>query len=1186
MQKDAAKKLIQDTFEGAFDKEKFKKFIKELLNHLEEAPFTCKGGYIYRDFQDSVKSLERIGKYEDSDGKKIDVLIVNLLKSSSLERARSKQRNFVAKYLKGSRGNELKDGALVAFVSPDKSDWRFSFVKMEYRFDTTKKGQPKVMEDFTPARRYSFLVGEHERSHTAQSKLLPILENTENDPTFAEIEEAFSIEKVTKEFFENYRSLYHEVKDELDKLVNEDISIKEDFEEKGVDTIDFSKKLLGQVVFLYFLQKKGWFGVARNEAWGTGPKNFLRLLFARNMSSYENFFNDILEPLFYEALAVERQSDYYSPFKCKIPFLNGGLFDPLNDYDWVHTDILIPNELFSNEKKTKQGDVGTGILDVFDRFNFTVKEDEPLEKEVAVDPEMLGKVFENLLEVKDRKSKGTYYTPREIVHYMCQESLINYLAAGVEGQVEREDIETLIKHGETALENDAMVAERGEEKGRYKYKLPKSLREHNELIDRKLADIKVCDPAVGSGAFLVGMMSEIVKTRSVLARLNNPDKEPNIYDFKRDAIQDSLHGVDIDLGAVEIAKLRLWLSLIVDEEDYKHIKPLPNLDYKIMQGNSLLEEYEGIKLIDERFFQKQDETISFRDRLTAELKILQYEYIHEPGRDKLPAYRRKEIEGRTKEIQKQLNALDKPKVNGQDPFDIFGKTEAQSKAEKLLKLHEEFFHAHHKSDKDRLKKQIDQLTWDLIETTLKQEGKQEKLEDVKRFQRTNTRPFFLWKLNFADVFRNNQGFDIVIANPPYIEHKKLKSVSKYLKHFCTYTGTSDLYVYFYEQGMSILRSQGTLVYISSNKFIRTSYGRELRKLISEYHLSHLIDFTYIRVFEALVASCILIIQKESCHEDVFVSFPNGSVLKYSNLSDYFEKNHIQVPKKNLGAEIWQLSSPEHLELKDKLDKESITIFKSTGIKIFRGVTTGCNEAFVINEDIRNDILSSDLLNSEIIKPLIQGRDIKKWFYVRNPKYIIFTRRGIDIKKYPTIKKYLNRFKQNLTPGKGRKLGDYAWYEIQDNTAYFSEFENEKIIWGLTADKWAFAYDDSGSYLPSNGYILTSSVLSIKYLLALLNSKLLRYYFNYIGIMTAGGAFTLKRETIRELPIKEISDQEESQIINLVDSILKITRSEDYINNSAQQTKVKKYEDLIDQLVYKLYGLTPEEIKIVEGANNG
>jgi hypothetical protein len=340
------------------------------------------------------------------------------------------QRNFVAWYLNGSRGGVLKDAALVAFVSPTEQDWRFSFVKMEYKLAETLKGI-KAKEEFTPARRYSFLVGKNETSHTAQARLVPILLDDEHNPTLKQLEEAFGIEKVTKEFFEKYRELFLKLKESLDEIVKRDQKVKADFEAKKVETVDFAKKLLGQIVFLYFLQKKGWFGVKRGQPWGSGSKHFLRELFEKKHSDYKNFFNEILEPLFYEALRLERPGDYYSRFDCRIPFLNGGLFDPINNYDWVDTDILLPNELFSNNEKTKQGDTGTGILDIFDRYNFTVKEDEPLEKEVAIDPEMLGKVFENLLEVKDRKSKGTYYTPREIVHYMCQQSLINYLDTAV-----------------------------------------------------------------------------------------------------------------------------------------------------------------------------------------------------------------------------------------------------------------------------------------------------------------------------------------------------------------------------------------------------------------------------------------------------------------------------------------------------------------------------------------------------------------------------------------------------------------------------------------------------------------------------------------------------------------------------------------------------------------------------------
>lgn len=449
MDKQQARNLIKDTFEQPFDKARFVLFIKNLLNRCEDAPFTYKGQFIPDAYKPCISALERIGKFSDGEHA-IDILIVELKKQTSLERARTMQRNFVAKYLNGSRGGELKDAALVAFVAPDESDWRFSLVKMDYRFEETPKGKTKVKEEFTPARRWSFLVGSNEKSHTAQSRLVNLLADDERSPNLAELEEAFNIETVTREFFLRYRDLFIRTKEALDGVVRSDSKIKTDFEAKSVNTVDFAKKLLGQIVFLYFLQKKGWFGVGRDAPWGTGSKQFLRELFEGRHGSYTNFFDDILEPLFYDALRTDHSHDdhYYSRFKCKIPFLNGGLFDPINGYDWVRTEINLPNSLFSNKDRTKEEDIGSGILDVFDRYNFTVKEDEPLEKEVAIDPELLGKTYEKFNairpdnfeeykkaltsgkkgdESKFNKQFGVYYTPREIVHYMCQQSLINYL---------------------------------------------------------------------------------------------------------------------------------------------------------------------------------------------------------------------------------------------------------------------------------------------------------------------------------------------------------------------------------------------------------------------------------------------------------------------------------------------------------------------------------------------------------------------------------------------------------------------------------------------------------------------------------------------------------------------------------------------------------------------------------------
>ncbi len=542
-------------------------------------------------------------------------MIVYLKNKTSLERARTFQRNLIAWYLKGSRGGKLKDAALVAFISPDAEDWRFSLVKMEYKFVETPTGKIKVKEEFTPAKRFSFLVGKNEKSHTAQSRFLPLLES-ERLPKLEDLEEAFNVEVVTEEFFRKYRDLFIRTKLTLDRIVQDNPRVRVEFERKNINTVDFAKKLLGQITFLYFLQKKGWFGVERGKPWGTGPKDFIRRLFNREYGDYENFYNDVLEPLFYEALRTDRSADdhYYSRFNCKIPFLNGGLFDPINNFDWVDVDILLPNELFSNNNKTKEGDIGDGILDVFDRYNFTVNEEEPLEKEVALDPELLGKIYEKLNairpdnfdeyvkvlksgkkgeETKFNKEYGVYYTPREIVHYMCQESLINYLETELAGKVKKEEIEEFVRYADLFLEHERTACEkrerieRGEQKEtKYEHKIPESIIQNAELIDKLLADIRVCDPAVGSGAFLVGMMHEIVKLRQLLSVYLGRDI--NTYDLKRHCIENSLYGVDIDPGAVEICKLRFWLSLIVDEEDFHNIKPLPNLDYKVVCGDSLL----------------------------------------------------------------------------------------------------------------------------------------------------------------------------------------------------------------------------------------------------------------------------------------------------------------------------------------------------------------------------------------------------------------------------------------------------------------------------------------------------------------------------------------------------------------------------------------------------------------------
>jgi len=465
MEKSRARDIIEATFESKFDKNKFIIFITQLLKDVEGESFIHKGAYLSEAYKDYIKTFERIGKF-NTDNKEIDVLIVELKDAKYLERARSIQRNFIASYLNGSRGGKQKDAALVAFYATGANDWRFSFVKMDYNIKVSDNNI-KIEKEFSSAKRFSFLVGENEKIHTAESRFLPLI-ISDNKPSFADIEKAFDVEVVSDEFFKKYRDLFIKLKIELDNLYQNDEKINKEFKAKNITTVDFAKKLLGQIIFLYFLQKKGWFGVDKNEPWGSGPKNFIRKLFNKDYISYNNFYNEILEPLFYEALRTDRACNdhFYDKLKCKIPFLNGGLFDPINSYDWVNTEIKIPNEIFSNNDKTKEGD---GILDIFDRYNFTVNEEEPLEKEVALDPELLGKIYEKLNAIRDdnfdeyltalksgkageetkfNKEYGVYYTPREIVHYICQESLINYLYTNLNGKVPKDDIDFLVKNVE------------------------------------------------------------------------------------------------------------------------------------------------------------------------------------------------------------------------------------------------------------------------------------------------------------------------------------------------------------------------------------------------------------------------------------------------------------------------------------------------------------------------------------------------------------------------------------------------------------------------------------------------------------------------------------------------------------------------------------------------------------------
>ncbi|OGB89441.1 hypothetical protein A2625_00465 [candidate division WOR-1 bacterium RIFCSPHIGHO2_01_FULL_53_15] len=655
--------------------------------------------------------------------------------------------------------------AIAAFTSRKSENYRLSLVTI----DINLKGR-KTIKEYSNPRRYSFYLGPDAKIHTPYDYLI----KKKRVKSLDDLIDRFDVELVTKEFFQKYKELYEKAR----KHLGSDRGFGIFASRNNIDIDTFAKKLLGQIVFLYFIQRKGWLGAAKGAPISSGNKNYIRSLFNKARKESKHFFNDYLESLFYDALnkKPEKPGSFYRDyFECQIPFLNGGLFEPIENYNWKEAVLNIPDSLFSNSS-------GSGILDVFDLFNFTVYEDDPIDKEVSIDPEMLGKVFENLLPENLRKGKGTYYTPREIVHYMCQESLINYLAE--KSEINAEEIRGFIK--KSKISNDETT------------ETPAHIAKKAKMLDDFLVEIKVVDPAVGSGAFLVGMLHEIANFRIGLNSIIK--KRRSEYELKKQSIINSLYGVDIDPGAVEIAKLRLWLSLVVDYA-LDDIDPLPNLDFKIMQGNSLIE------LLSPSLLAKT--TDSSRNHLIDELNKIKADY------SLLTDHLEK------KEAREQINRLVRAIAN----YDI--DKERKKIWDQLM------------SKKAQTKLFIDTAeTIPLSETEDKETKRLSKqLHELDKVQRVSPTEHFEWHINFNEVFEKG-GFDVVIANPPYNELRDLGlneqnnyKKSAYIKY--ALGGRINMFQFFYPLAVTIAMKNGIVTLITQNSILAENSALNNRRFIIE-----------------------------------------------------------------------------------------------------------------------------------------------------------------------------------------------------------------------------------------------------------------------------------------------------------------------------------------------------------------
>jgi hypothetical protein len=1153
-----AQDLINDVLQHKFNREKFSHLIRNLLNDFEARDKHYSGNFIPDPYREHINQYWRVGKYISPTNDEMDILIVEVKSLSKLNSARTTLRNFAIKCLSTFE----KDYSLIAFYAKDDGgeDWRFSYIKREYTTRLNDLGKVKTKTDLTPARRYSFLVGEHENSYTARKQLLPLL--TDNiKPTLAAIEQAFSIEKVTNEFFQQYKELYIKLSEHL---ATQALFMTGTEEENRLKVARFAKKLLGQIVFLYFLQKKGWLGVEKNSAWGTGHKRFLSNRFEQISEQNQNYYRDFLQFLFYQALAQQHGADsWYAQFNCKIPFLNGGLFEA--DYDWKNQSLNIPNALFRNTDTNKAGDIGIGILDVFDRYNFTIKEDEPLEKEVAVDPEMLGKVFENMLDITERKSKGAFYTPREIVHYMCQESLIHYLQDAVP-EIEKADIAAFIRNGLMVFENDKRVVNEGKETKGYTFQTPESIRLNAEQLDNQLAQLKICDPAIGSGAFPVGLLHEVVNAR-LLLQLFTPKKH-TAYSLKLHCIQQSIYGVDLDASAVDISRLRLWLSLIVDydKDDANEIKALPNLDYKIMQGNSLVENFNGIKLFNDDYINHGDDTETEIKNIKQRQSIINAEfsalYKNKSLTDSEKAQKKIQIENETKNITKLLKTLQYPSTDNttlQEGVFNFHSEEKQ-KVEQLYKLHDEFFNCT-PAKKQTIRQQISELEWELIEATLKERRDTQVLEQIKVLREKNEKPFFLWKLNFPEVFKQQGGFDIVIGNPPYGAKFSTQEKIIFKKEFSdVHIRTPDSFNYFISKSFRLIKKDSFISFIVPNNLLfQNEYEKTRKLMLAEKNMILAINLGD-GIFEsATVPSCIFVVKNTFFSDyNFFYGDARNINANNTNFLDILKKQNVKDIL-NTPSFVFGISN-KNFEILKKIEIKSYLI-DEIALEMACGISSGGDKIFRIHEDLANNLSLED----NLLKPVLVGGEIDKYKLENTNHFIIYSDRSLVIEKFNNIYSYLKNFRDKLETRSECKSGILPWFSLNRHR-YIQLFTEEKIVMRQTADSVRATFDNKGFFALDSILILKlkkDSKFNYKFVLAILNSKLTEFIYKNLTQEDGRVFAQVKPKNIRKLYIPKILQEQQQPFINLVDYILFGKQ-----NNLKLQTAY--FEQLIDGLVFELY----------------
>ena len=1178
----------------------------------------------FTNFSSHIEGSIHVGNYRTPDKKNIIIMAVQLKKAGYVENSRSTQRSYAKKLIE----NANADAAFIAFYTEGESKWRLSFVRLDYEMKI-ENGRLKTTENLTPAKRYSYLVGENEPCHTAISRFERFIIDSAAEPdhpTLDDLENAFSVEKVTDEFFKLYCEKFHQLRERLEE--NEDFRIEA--EQHNFTSAQFAKKLMGQIVFLYFLQKKGWLGVGawpntltekeyknafyargaksrelipmvyrpvgdgtyrissaglntisdedeavlamcvKGKPWGSGPHNFIRKLFEIAEKKNQNFFDELLEPLFYDALNVNRGEQGYCPaLHCRIPFLSGGLFEPIDGYDWKHNNFNLPNEVFSNA--ATKGREADGILDIFDRYNFTMSEDEPMEREVAIDPEMLGKVFENLLEVNDRKSKGAFYTPREIVHYMCQESLINYLTNTL--QIEEEDIREFILYGDFMKDEDTVKEKRQGNGGMYisenLFKLDndgKVVVDRLKDMDEALKNVRVADPAVGSGAFPLGMLNEIVRARQNISAymaitmnaydirmMYQMDRSP--HNLKYETIKNCIFAADIEPSAVDNAQSAL--------DGHKNPLPLPNLESNILCGNSLIDEFEGVKLINE-------------SKLLGTRNDYGQQNLYQPEFDKF--------------VQRLIEAQD----------ELFG-------CDDTLK-------------KKQIKEKISALRDVVIRTQIQNVLDKDGMERYEQSTKFASKPYVLWQLDFARVFREKGGFDIVIGNPPYIGESGHKEIFREVAETDfgkrTYQGKMDFFYFFFHKGIDLLHSKGDLAFITTNYYPTATGAKTLRKDFADRtYIRQLINFNEVRVFEsALGQHNMITILTRNKQNDIMCK---STICSESVTADAAKINHILFAKDDKSKTVYVaqdnlydgkdfyirqqgVSSESEDSIGSILDKMTAQKTRLGMIaEVNQGVVSGCD--YVSNRNIadldmtqdialKDGIFVLDMKNSrdcavyetltaeekKFLRAFYKNSEIKKYYCNdKNTKWLLYLSKAYtSIDAYPNLKHHMDKFMPVLSRRREAQTGVIKPFQLQ--WARTEEiFVKEKIVVPYRTRTNAFAYNDVEWFCRSDVYVITPKTKEVDlfYLLGILNSKL-NFVWLYNRGKRKGEVLELFQVPLSEIPVINLPVEGKNRVAELAREITSIKKNKPNADTSMIESE-------IDHILYVAYKLSPKEIDLVE-----